>query len=495
MLRLEARGLSYKPNGQPVLEDISLSIAPGEIVGLVGPNGAGKTTLIKAVSGLLPPCTGVVRLDGGLLGQMDLRRIARSVAHVPQTTTIDLGFTCLEVVLMGRHPHLGRLAVEGERDYKIAQEAMTFTGTWGLALRKINSVSGGERQRVLVARAIAQEPRLLLLDEPTASLDLAHQLHVFELVRTLAHEHGLSALAAIHDLGLASRYCDRLVLLEGGRVVAQGRPHEVLTAERLRQVFGVEAVVRSDEITGGLTISATLSAAPRSSKGQTLRSRPEGTVAVIGTGPGDPSYLTEKARRLISESDLVAGFPTVLEVVRPWVRGEVISLRYGDQEEGLQRLAREARGGRQCALCMWGDPSLSGYDLVRRLKETPVEVEIVPGVSSAQVACARAGLPIERTTFITLHAREGAEDALHELADTLQRGRRHVVLFPRPWDLMPRAIARWLLRQGARVDQEVIIYERLTLDGEQEHRLSLAELAVSETTFSDLTLVVLPARQ
>ncbi len=494
LFRLEVKELSYQSQGEPVLQDVSLSVAPGEVVGLVGPNGAGKTTLIRAVSGLVAPSEGVVRLDDALLSRMDLRDIARLVAHVPQTTTIDFGFTCLEVVLMGRYPHLGRLNIEGERDYKIAHEAMKFTGTWELAARKVDSVSGGERQRVLVARAVAQQPCLLLLDEPTANLDLAHQLHVFELVRTLAHEHGLGALAAIHDLELASRYCDRLVLLHRGRVVAQGTPQEVLTTERIRQVFRVEAVVVPNEMTGGLSISAILPPGSQSQVAQMGRPGGAGSLVVVGTGPGDPSYLTERARKLVSESDLVAGFPATLGIVRPWVRGDMLALHYDDQEDGLRRLAHAVEVGRRCVLCMWGDPSFSGEELLRRVRKACGQVEVVPGVSSVQVACARARLPMERTTFITLHAREAVEEALLELADALQRGRRHVVVLPRPWDLMPAAIARWLLDQGVPASRQALVYERLTMEGERELRLSLAELAAMQEAFSDLTLMVLPAQ-
>lgn len=252
---LDIAELDVRFGARAVLDGVSLHLAPGEFVGLVGPNGAGKTTLLRAIAGTVPARSGRVMLEGHRLDLLEPARIARVIAQVPQSTTIDFGFACLEIVLMGRHPHLGRFEIEGPEDHRIAAEAMRGTETAHLASRPITLVSGGERQRVLAARALAQQPRLLLLDEPTANLDVLHQLRLLDLVRGLVRERGLAALAAIHDLELAARYCDRLLLLKDGRKIADGTPTEVLTSERMAEAFGVHAVVRPEPLTGGLGIT------------------------------------------------------------------------------------------------------------------------------------------------------------------------------------------------------------------------------------------------
>jgi iron complex transport system ATP-binding protein len=252
--RLELDQLSYAVNGRTILADVSLRLQPGEMLGLVGPNGAGKTTLLRAISGALAPAKGWVRIDATPLERLDASAIARIVAQVPQSTTIDFGFSCLEVVLMGRHPHLGRFSQEGPADYRLAEAAMAFTGTLDLAGRLVTEVSGGERQRVVAARALAQQPRVLLLDEPTANLDVYHRLLLLELVQALAKEQRVSVVAAIHDLELAARFCDRLVLLKAGRMLASGAPELVLTPERIFEAFGARALVRTEPLTGALDI-------------------------------------------------------------------------------------------------------------------------------------------------------------------------------------------------------------------------------------------------
>ena len=213
-----------------ILDGITLRIGPGEMVGLVGPNGSGKTTLLRAVAGLVPS-EGQVTLDGLDLERLDARGVALRAARVPQSTSLDpnLGLFADDVVLTGRSPHLGRFAWETPHDRAVADQAMRATTTAHLVERLAAELSGGERQRVFVARALAQEPRLLLLDEPTANLDLGHQIRVFELVRGLANAGKVAALAAIHDLEHAARFCTRLVLLHRGphrgRRPARGRAH------------------------------------------------------------------------------------------------------------------------------------------------------------------------------------------------------------------------------------------------------------------------------
>jgi iron complex transport system ATP-binding protein len=258
---LRAGDVTFGVNGTKILRRVSLALQPGEFVGLIGPNGAGKSTLLKVISGLWRGADGTLELLGRPLNNYQPKEAAQIIAHVPQFTLLDFAFTVREVVLMGRSPHLGRFQLEGPRDRAIADQAMQITNTLDLAGRFVNTLSGGERQRVLIARALAQQPQILLLDEPTSNLDIRHQLGVLELIRALAHDQGLGVLAAIHDLDSAARFCDRLVLLAQGAVVAEGRPADVLTADTLGRVFGVEIWVERDSRTGAPRLTP-LRAAP-----------------------------------------------------------------------------------------------------------------------------------------------------------------------------------------------------------------------------------------
>ncbi len=240
--RLSLRGVRARLGSHAVLAGADLDVAPGEIVGLLGRNGAGKSTLLRIACGLLIPEAGTVELDGQPLARLDRRQRARAVALVPQETQFPFPFSVAEVVLMGRTPHLGWLGFEGRRDLAAAQTAMEQLGIEELSARSVLSLSGGERQLAVVARALAQGPRLLLLDEPTAFLDLRHRLQVLGRVSELAAS-GASALVVSHDLAVAARTCDRLALLVGGRILAAGPPTEVLTPALLREAFGIEADV------------------------------------------------------------------------------------------------------------------------------------------------------------------------------------------------------------------------------------------------------------
>jgi len=239
---LALEGVRATLGGREVLRGVSLELRAGEVLALVGANGAGKTTLLRAASGVLRPDAGRVLLAGRPLASTERRELARQIAVVPQDAPFAFPFRAGEVVLMGRSPHLPRLGFEGARDLAIARAALARVGIEALADRSILEISGGERQLVLLARALAQEPRVLLLDEPTAHLDLRHRLGVLELVRELAAE-GRSALVVSHDLSLAAGSCDRLALLSGGRVLAVGPPAEILSSASVRETFGIEADV------------------------------------------------------------------------------------------------------------------------------------------------------------------------------------------------------------------------------------------------------------
>ena len=268
---ISAKNLTYEIEGNTLLNGVDLQADRGQLVGLIGPNGAGKTTLLRTISGILRYRQGSIHLEGSDLRSLSPKDAAATLALVPQIAPYTYGFTSMELVLMGRYPHLGRFQIEGREDDRIAREAMRLTETEQFADRTLDTLSGGERQRVFVARALAQQPRILLMDEPTANLDVLHQLKVLDLVRQLVDD-GLTAVAAIHDLNMAARYCDKLVLLSGGQVLAEGSPSEVLTPETIESAFGVKSAVYQDPITGSLAISLIGPADEHSQNGSGLRS-------------------------------------------------------------------------------------------------------------------------------------------------------------------------------------------------------------------------------
>ena len=266
---IDAHNVIYEIEGDKLLDGVDLQADRGQLVGLIGPNGAGKSTLLRTISGIMRYRSGSVSLEGEDLRSLSPRDVAATLALVPQIAPYTYGFTSIELVLMGRYPHLGRFQIEGREDERIAKDAMRLTETEQFADRTLDTLSGGERQRVFVARALAQQPRILLMDEPTANLDVLHQLKVLDLVRQLVDD-GLTAIAAIHDLNMAARYCDKLVLLNSGRVLAVGSPEDVLTPETIESAFGVRSAVYRDPITGALAISLIGPADEHSSNGTRL---------------------------------------------------------------------------------------------------------------------------------------------------------------------------------------------------------------------------------
>jgi iron complex transport system ATP-binding protein len=236
---LALEDVSLAQGGREVLSHASLSLAFGEVLVLAGRNGAGKTTLLRVATGLAVPRAGRVLLAGGALAALSRREIARCLALVPQDTAVPFPFTVEEIVLLGRAPHLGAFGFESREDRRIAGACMERLGIGALAQRSILELSGGERQLAMIARALAQAPRVLLLDEPVAHLDLAHRLALEELLRDLARE-GKAALLVSHDLAGGARVADRIALLAEGRILACGAPREVLRPEPMRAVFGVD---------------------------------------------------------------------------------------------------------------------------------------------------------------------------------------------------------------------------------------------------------------
>ncbi len=259
---LEVHDVACAYDAMPALDGVTVDVDAGEMLGVVGPNGSGKTTLLRVLDALLRPTRGAVRLDGADLAAVSRKAVAKVIGVVPQASAPGFGFTTLEIVTMGRAPHLHPLAPEGADDEAAVRQAMERTDTWQLRHRPIDTLSGGERQRVLLARALAQTPRVLLLDEPTAHLDLKYQLEMMALVHALARD-GLAVVAAVHDLNLAAQFCDRLVMLNRGRIAAVGSPAEVLTAAALLAVYGTEVVVEHHPATGRPHIVPLRPAAPR----------------------------------------------------------------------------------------------------------------------------------------------------------------------------------------------------------------------------------------
>lgn len=249
---LAAERVSFAYGERPVFEDVSIEVRSGELVGLIGPNGSGKSTLLRVLFGMLPSA-GEIHLGAHPITNFSRREIARRATLTAQDTRIGFDFTVRDIVAMGRAPHLGRFAAERTADREAIAQAMRLTGTENLSSRLVTELSGGERQRVHLARALAQETSLLLLDEPTANLDLSHQFESLSIVKAMA-EAGKGVLIAIHDLSLAARFCNRLLLLAGGTIVASGEPADVVTEHNLRTHFQLQAHVRQDLETRAWTI-------------------------------------------------------------------------------------------------------------------------------------------------------------------------------------------------------------------------------------------------
>jgi len=249
-VHLEIEGISFSYGAEPILDQVSFTVPTGQLLGIIGPNGSGKSTLLRNISRTLKPHLGRVLLENRDITSMGSLEIARQMAVVPQENSYDFPFTVEEIVMMGRTPHLGRFQQEGPRDRKIVEEALTITNCAHLAHKAVTELSGGERQRVTIARALAQEPKILLLDEPTAHLDINHQTEILNIVRRLNRDLGLTVIMVLHDLNLASEYCDQLLLLKGGRIFKMGPPQEVITRESIAAVYGSRVLIRRHPLHG-----------------------------------------------------------------------------------------------------------------------------------------------------------------------------------------------------------------------------------------------------
>jgi iron complex transport system ATP-binding protein len=253
MLKLHNLTVGY--NGRPILHELSLELQPGQMVALIGANGAGKSTLLHTMNRTLKPWSGWVELNGHNLWRLSPTETARQVALVEQAARLAWPYTVKQVLKLGRFPHQGWFAPYTAHDLQIVDTLLQQTGLWELQDRQLNTLSGGERQLALIARSLAQQPRFLLLDEPSSNLDINHQLKLLEFVRSLVHEQGLAVVIAIHDLSLAARYCQRLVVLHDGRIHADGPIEQVLNPTLLAEVFGVEGRLYRDPFHRQWTLS------------------------------------------------------------------------------------------------------------------------------------------------------------------------------------------------------------------------------------------------
>ena len=251
MLRADNVSFAYV---NVVLDRVSAEIRRGTILGILGPNGSGKTTLLRLLSGTRRPQQGRILLDETPLDRLSRRAVARRIAVVPQETQLSFEYTVIEMVLMGRHPHLGLFELEGPEDFAVAQDALRATGTDHLQHRAFSTLSGGEKQRVVIASALAQSSDILLLDEPTASLDLRYQLEVASLLTELNRARGTTVVISTHDLNLAASVCRELVMLRSGRVLAAGPTADILTSDHVRELYDVEADVQVHAASGHLVV-------------------------------------------------------------------------------------------------------------------------------------------------------------------------------------------------------------------------------------------------
>ncbi|UCD15063.1 MAG: ABC transporter ATP-binding protein [Candidatus Omnitrophota bacterium] len=248
MNSLEIKNIVFGYHKEEVLKNISFSVRRGDFLGIVGPNGAGKTTVFKLISKLLKPWSGEILYNGTNLNNISLQKLARSVAVIPQILETPFSFTVEEFVSMGRFPHLGRFQSLKKQDYKIVEEALLLADVSHLKFHRLSELSGGERQRVILAQGFTQTPQLFLLDEPTAHLDITHQVGILDLIKRLNKQNGLTVIVVLHDLNLASEYCDKVILLKDGKIFKAGSPWQVFTFNNIEEVYKTTVVVKENPI-------------------------------------------------------------------------------------------------------------------------------------------------------------------------------------------------------------------------------------------------------
>lgn len=245
---LDLKDIAFGYTRTEVIKNISFSVAAADFLGIVGPNAAGKTTLFKLISKLLKPWRGQIMYNSINLNKIPLSQLARTITVIPQTLEINFAFTVKEFVSMGRFPHLSRFQSFGKQDYKIVEQALELADVYHLRSKRLTELSGGERQRVILAQGFAQSPKLLLLDEPTAHLDITHQVRILDLIKRLNRQNGLTVIVVLHDLNLASEYCEKVILLNHGGIFKHGSPRQVFTFNNIEEVYKTTVIVKENPV-------------------------------------------------------------------------------------------------------------------------------------------------------------------------------------------------------------------------------------------------------
>ncbi|MHA2295315.1 MAG: ABC transporter ATP-binding protein [Candidatus Hodarchaeales archaeon] len=249
-MELKVDNVSFSYDSVSIINEITLETRPGRIAGIIGPNGSGKTTLLRCIANVLKPKGGAVLIDSKGVNEFKTKELAKMLSAVPQISRLDTGFTVFETVLLGRYPHLGTFQRESETDYQVVKTTLERVGILQLSNRDVNELSGGEKQLVAIALALAQEPRVLLLDEPTLHLDINMQYTIMDLCKTICHDKNIVVIVVLHDLELASHYCDDLIILKGGKIKAAGSSDDVIIEKNILDTYGVKVVIGRDEGTG-----------------------------------------------------------------------------------------------------------------------------------------------------------------------------------------------------------------------------------------------------
>lgn len=249
MYALEIKDLEFGYNENLVIKGVSFNIEKGKFISIIGPNGSGKSTLLKTINHLYNPTKGSILVDGININDMKKRDLAKKIALVPQDTVVDYDFTVEEIVLMGRHPYKSRFQKEDEGDYTVINESLEMTNTLKLKKRLITEISGGERQRVIIAKALAQKPSIILLDEPTSHLDINHQMDILNLLKRLNKEHGTTIILVIHDINLAARYSDEIILIDKGKISDMGKPEDIITSDNIENIYNLKVAIEKNKYT------------------------------------------------------------------------------------------------------------------------------------------------------------------------------------------------------------------------------------------------------
>lgn len=255
MFSIEAKNLKFSYRQSLVLKGLNFSIKKGAFVSIIGPNGSGKSTLLKTLNNLYMPDSGDILIEGKNVEAYRRRDLAKIIGFVPQETSIDYEFTVEDIVMMGRHPYKGRFQKEDKKDYKIVNDVMKMTNTFNFKDSLITEISGGERQRVIIAKALAQNPSIILLDEPTSHLDINHQIELLNLLRTLNREKGTTIVLVIHDINLAARFSDDIILLYDGEIIGSGNPEKVITVENIRKAYNLDVAIEKNKYTNTISLT------------------------------------------------------------------------------------------------------------------------------------------------------------------------------------------------------------------------------------------------